>query len=79
MKTRSHDGLLEFAAGEILMRVQTAEKNLTDANSRLAYRFASDWSRRRNIVLIGQTSFDEHFELTGKHKISNQRLHLSVK
>lgn len=26
MKTRSHDGLLEFAAGEILMRVQTAGK-----------------------------------------------------
>lgn len=55
MKTRSRDGLLEFAAGEILKRVQTARKKMAKTNSRLAYRFESDWQRRQDIVLIGQT------------------------
>ena len=59
MKSTSRDGLLEFAACEILKRVQEIHDWLS---------FAADWLRRQDIVLIGQISSDEHFELkVGTH------------
>lgn len=77
MKTRSRDGLLEFAAGEILKRVQTARKKWRKP--------IHDWLIGLNLIgredkiLFWLVKPDEHFELTGEHKISNQRLNLSVK